>query len=338
MKNWINEISSNDSIVLSSKIRLSRNLKNIPFPNKLNYIKARENSKIIYDSINNKIDDENFTLYEMWNDNKEKFNKYLEKDLISRHIFDNYDKAAFILNEEETISIMINEDDHIRLQCITNGLDLEKAFNKATIIDDKMEENILYEFDETLGYLTSNLSDVGTGMRASVVIHLPALTMSEEIKNISKYLNNNGLDIKGIYMDGEKVFGNIYEIFSKESLGITENDIVNKLKSSVLNIISQEKKFREILMSKCKYELEDKIYRSYAILKSAILLDYKETIDLLSNIRLGTELSIIDIDKRKINKILTTIGDESLQSFLGRSLESKEVRYERAKVVKEILI
>ena len=186
MKNWINEISSNDSIVLSSKIRLSRNLKNIPFPNKLNYIKARENSKIIYDSINNKIDDENFTLYEMWNDNKEKFNKYLEKDLISRHIFDNYDKAAFILNEEETISIMINEDDHIRLQCITNGLDLEKAFNKATIIDDKMEENILYEFDETLGYLTSNLSDVGTGMRASVVIHLPALTMSEEIKNISK--------------------------------------------------------------------------------------------------------------------------------------------------------
>lgn len=338
MKNWINEISSNDSIVLSSKIRLSRNLKNIPFPNKLNYIKARENSKIIYDSINNKIDDENFTLYEMWNDNKEKFNKYLEKDLISRHIFDNYDKAAFILNEEETISIMINEDDHIRLQCITNGLDLEKAFNKATIIDDKMEENILYEFDETLGYLTSNLSDVGTGMRASVVIHLPALTMSEEIKNISKYLNNNGLDIKGIYMDGEKVFGNIYEIFSKESLGITENDIVNKLKSSVLNIISQEKKFREILMSKCKYELEDKIYRSYAILKSAILLNYKETIDLLSNIRLGTELSIIDIDKRKINKILTTIGDESLQSFLGRSLESKEVRYERAKVVKEILI
>ncbi|NOV82295.1 protein-arginine kinase [Clostridium saccharobutylicum] len=233
---------------------------------------------------------------------------------------------------------MINEEDHIKLQCITAGLNLEDALKNAIIIDDKIEKNLNYAFDEKLGYLTTKLENLGTGMKASVVIHLPALKMSDEIKNISKHLDQVGINIKGVYSEGTEVYGNIYEIFNKVSLGITEEDITSQLKSMVLNIISEEKKFREILLSKCKYELEDKVYRAYGILKSAVLLEFKETINLLSDVRLGAELSLIDIDKNKLNELLVVTKNLSLQNHLEKSLDAKQIKFERAKLVKEILI
>ena len=325
-------------IVLSSKILLARNLSNLPFPNKLNYIKGRDNGKKIYNVLKNELIDEELTLYEIWN-TKEEFGKgYLEKDLISEELLKNSDKGSFILNKEETISIMINEKDHVRLQCISEGLNLEEAFEKVVSIDDKIEKNVDYAFDETLGYLTTSPENIGTGLKASVIIHLPALTMSEEIKNISKDLRKIGMSIKARYLEGTNVYGNLYRITNKISLGLTEEDIIIKLKNTILNIIAEENKFREILLSKCKYELEDKVYRAYAILKYAILLDFKESIDLLSDVRLGAELSLINIDKNKLDKLLILTSNSSLQNYLGRYLDDKEIKYERAKLVKEILI
>jgi len=308
-------------IVLSSKILLARNFSNLPFPNKLNYIKGRDNGKKIYNVLKNEIIDEELTLYEIWNTKEEFGKQYLEKDL----------------NREETISIMINEKDHVRIQYISDGLNLEEAFEKATSIDDKIEKNFDYAFDERLGYLTTSPEHIGTGMKASVIIHLPALTMSEEIKNISKNLSKMGMSIKGVYLEGTNVYGNLYRITNKISLGLTEEDIISKLKKAVFSIIAEENKFREILLSKCRYELDDKVYRAYGILKCAILLDSKETIDLLSNIRLGAELSLIDIDKSKLDKLLILTSNSSLQNHLGRYLDDKEIKYERAKLVKEIL-
>ncbi|AGX41223.1 protein arginine kinase [Clostridium saccharobutylicum] len=340
MNNWIHKSNNeNDNdIVLSSKIKLSRNFKDLPFPNKLNYIKGRENGKNIYNVLVNELNDEKITLYEMWNSDENINKEYEEKNLISKELFKNADKASFVVNEDETLSIMINEEDHIKLQCITAGLNLEDALKNAIIIDDKIEKNLNYAFDEKLGYLTTKLENLGTGMKASVVIHLPALKMSDEIKNISKHLDQVGINIKGVYSEGTEVYGNIYEIFNKVSLGITEEDITSQLKSMVLNIISEEKKFREILLSKCKYELEDKVYRAYGILKSAVLLEFKETINLLSDVRLGAELSLIDIDKNKLNELLVVTKNLSLQNHLEKSLDAKQIKFERAKLVKEILI
>lgn len=336
MNSWIHK-DEESGIVLSSKILLARNFSNLPFPNKLNYIKGRDNGKNIYNVLKSELFDEEITLHEIWN-TKEDFSKqYLEKDLISKELLKNSDKGAFILNKEETLSIMINEKDHINLQCISEGLNLEEAFRKATNIDDKIEKNFDYAFDETLGYLTASPENIGTGMKASVVLHLPAITMSEEVKSISKSLSKKRMDIKSIYSDGTKTYGNLYRITNKISLGLTEETIINKLKEEILNIIAEENKFREILLNKCRYELEDKIYRAYGILKCAILLDSKEAIDLLSNVRLGSELSIIDIDKNKLDKILLLTSNSSLQNYLGKSLDDKESKYERAKLVKEIL-
>lgn len=338
MNNWIHKSSNESDIVLSSKIKLSRNFKDLPFPNKLNYIKGRENGKNIYNVLLNELNDEKITLYEMWNSNENINKEYEEKNLISKELFKNADKASFVVNEDETLSIMINEEDHIKLQCITAGLNLEDALKNAIIIDDKIEKNLSYAFEEKLGYLTTKLENLGTGMKASVVIHLPALKMSDEIKNISKHLGQIGMNIKGVYLEGTEVYGNIYEISNKVSLGIKEEDITNQLKSMVLNIISEEKKFREILLNKCKYELEDKVYRAYGILKSAVLLEFKETINLLSDVRLGAELALIDIDKNKLNELLVVTKNLSLQNRLEKSLDAKQIKFERAKLVKEILI
>lgn len=338
MENWIYNSNNESDIVLSSTIRLSRNFKNLPFPNKLNYMKGRESSKIVYMMLKEELKDDEITLYEVWA-NREEINKeYMEKGLISKELLKNSDKAAFIINENQTISIMINEEDHINIQCTTAGLNLEDAFSNATVIDDKIEKKFDYAFNENLGYLTSSPSHLGTGMKASVRIHLPALTMSEEINNVLKSLTQIGMAIKGVYLDGTKSYGSIYEIYNKVSLGISEEEIINNLKETVLNIISEEKKFREILLSKCKYELEDRVYRAYGTLKSAILLDSKETIELLSSVRLGAELSLIDIDKSKLNELLVITRDTLLQNYLDRPIEPKEIKYERAKIVKEILM
>jgi len=324
-------------VVLRSKVLLSRNFSELPFPNKLNYIKGRDNGKKIYNALKNKLANEELTLYENWNIKEEFGKQYLERDLITEELMKNSDKSSFILNKEENISIMINEKDHVNLQCVSEGLNLEEAFKSAISIDDKIEQSFDYAFDETLGYLTASPENIGTGMKASVMLHLPALTMSEEIKNISKSLNKLSLNIKGVYLDGTKVYGNFYRIVNKVSLGLSEEDIITKLKEEVLNIVKEENKFREILISKCKYELEDKVYRSYGILRSAVLLEYKETIELISNIRLGAELSLIDIDENDLDKLLMIISDASLQNYLGRYLDAKEIKYERAKLVNRIL-
>ena len=338
MENWIYNSNNESDIVLSSTIRLSRNFKNLPFPNKLNYMKGRESSKIVYMMLKEDLKDDEITLYEVWA-NREEINKeYMEKGLISKELLKNSDKAAFIINENQTISIMINEEDHINIQCTTAGLNLEDAFSNATVIDDKIEKKFDYAFNENLGYLTSSPSHLGTGMKASVRIHLPALTMREEINNVLNSLTQIGMAIRGVYLDGTKSYGSIYEIYNKVSLGISEEEIINNLKETVLNIISEEKKFREILLSKCKYELEDRVYRAYGTLKSAILLDSKETIELLSSVRLGAELSLIDIDKSKLNELLVITRDTLLQNYLDRPIEPKEIKYERAKIVKEILM
>ncbi|WP_315074829.1 protein arginine kinase [uncultured Clostridium sp.] len=336
MNNWIHK-SEGSEIVLKSKILLARNFSNLPFPNKLNYIKGRENGKNIYNSLKDELTDEEITLYEIWNTKEELSKQYLEKDLISEELLKNSDKGAFILNDKETFSIMINEKDHISLQCVSEGLNLEEAFNKATDIDDKIEKNFDYAFDETLGYLTSSPESIGTGLKASVVLHLPALSMSEEIKNISKKLSKMGIGIKGLHLEGTKVYGNLYRIFNKISLGLTEDNIINKLKEAILNTIAEENKFREILLNKCRHELEDRVYRAYGVLKYAVLLEYKETVELLSNLRLGAELAIIDVELRKIDNLLILVSNSSLQSYFGRTLDDKESKYERAKLVKEIL-
>lgn len=332
MRNWIYSKAQSDDLILCSKLSLARNLEGVLFTDKLEAENAKKNVDKLANVIFNKLDDEELKIIKFWDNHIDYIKSYEAKLLVTKELVKRKDRAALIINKEETISIMINEVDHLNIQCITEGMNLKEVYEVANKIDDLIEEDITYSFHEDFGYLTATPSKVGTGMKASVILHLPALSMSEEITNISKGLSQLGMAINPVYSDG-----NIYEVSNRISLGITEDEIINNLEGVVENIIQEEIKFRDIVVNKCKYEVEDKIFRAYGILKNAKLMSYKELVELLSYVRLGVEMYVLDLNKDVLNKLLVYTNDDAIQNKLGRSLTNKEKKAERAILIQELL-
>lgn len=339
MENWINYKSADNNIVLSSRIRIARNIKDKPFPQKLNEsesIKVVKNVEKAFFTSSHIESKYNLIYTGELDDNTNMY--FLEKHLISPKLLSNKGKSAFILGEDETVSIMINEEDHIRLQCITGGFDLGTPYDMANKFDNLLEESIDYAFDEKLGYITACPTNIGTGLRASVMIHLPALTMNDEMNEILKILTQVGMTIRGLYGEGSKAQGNIYQISNQITLGVNEEDILNNLQAVVNQIINQENRTREKFLKSYRYELEDKIYRSFGILETAVLLNSNECLDLLSNVRMGVELGIIkNVNSMRLNSLLLETQPAALQKRLKTNLSDKERDFNRAKLVREIL-
>lgn len=332
MRNWIYSKAQNDDLILCSKLSLARNLEGVLFTDKLEVEDAKKNVDKLSNVIFDKLDDEELKIIKFWDNHIDYIKSYEAKLLVTKELVKRKDRAALIINKEETISIMINEVDHLNIQCTTEGMNLKEVYEVANKIDDLIEEDISYSFHEDFGYLTATPSKVGTGMKASVILHLPALSMSEEITNISKGLSQLGMAINPVYADG-----NIYEVSNRISLGVTEDEIINNLEGVVENIIQEEMKFRDIVINKCKDEVEDKIFRAYGILKNAKLMSYKELVELLSYVRLGVEMYVLDLNKDVLNKLLVYTNDEAIQNKLGKSLTNKERKSERAILIQELL-
>lgn len=333
MINWTKS-SSNEDIVLSSRVRLARNIKGIPFPNKLDKDEARELSKKINDSFL-KDNNENFSCINLWENDKIKNRVYYEKHLISKKLINNREISSFIYNKDETVSLMINEEDHLRIQTITAGLNLKEAYSEADKIDDMLEERLDYAFHESLGYLTACPTNIGTGLRASVMIHLPAITRSNKIKEVSNILNRVGMVIRGSYGEGTEVLSNLYQISNQVTLGLSEEDLIKNLEGIVNEVINQEKKTRDNIYENYRYELEDKIMRSISILKSSVLMSNKEALELLSNVRMGAEMGIINIEREKLNSLLYKISSPVIASEKGNGLSEKDKNIIRSKILKE---
>lgn len=332
MRNWIDSKAPGDDLILCSKLSLDRNLEGVLFTDKLEVEDAKKNVDKLSNVIFDKLDDEELKIIKFWDNHIDYIKSYEAKLLVTKELVKRKDRAALIINKEETISIMINEVDHLNIQCTTEGMNLKEVYEVANKIDDLIEEDISYSFHEDFGYLTATPSKVGTGMKASVILHLPALSMSEEITNISKGLSQLGMAINPVYADG-----NIYEVSNRISLGVTEDEIINNLEGVVENIIQEEMKFRDIVINKCKDEVEDKIFRAYGILKNAKLMSYKELVELLSYVRLGVEMYVLDLNKDVLNKLLVYTNDEAIQNKLGKSLTNKERKAERAILIQELL-
>ena len=339
MENWIIGQNKNDSLVVSSRIRLARNIKGIAFPNRLDEELSKSIIKDVESAFYKFSENTEFfqTMY-MWNEDKISQEAFLEKHLVSHKLLSNSSKAAFILDEKETISIMINEEDHLRIQCITAGLNLTEAFDMAIKLDDLLEENLEFAFNENLGYITACPTNIGTGMRASAMVHLPALAMNEEITGVFKALAQVGMTLRGLYGEGSQALGNFYQISNQVTLGLHEEEIINNLTSVLNKIITQEKLSREHMLRKRKYELEDKIFRSLGLLKSAVLINNKECLYNLSNVRMGVEMDIVKgMDIKILNSLLVATQTASLQKNLGVKLSERERDLKRGEIIKEIL-
>ena len=291
MLNWYLQSGKDYDIVLSSRIRYARNLKDFNFKTKLTKddnlkleAKLQEISHLVgYGLKFLKLKDmDDITIMSL-----------VEKHLISPDFVNQKDKSgAIIINDDENISIMVNEEDHLRIQVFSSGLDLENTFKLAKEVEEKIGSLIEYAMSEKYGYLTACPTNVGTAMRASVMVHLPALTATGNIKRVLENINSLGMNIRGLYGEGSKSFGNIYQISNKQTLGVTDEQIVKNLTLIVEKIIKQEKLARKYL-EKDSISLEDKIYRSYGVFSNCKKISSEESRALLSDIRFGVSLGII---------------------------------------------
>ncbi|QEK11131.1 protein arginine kinase [Crassaminicella thermophila] len=338
MTKWIEGSGPDNDIVISSRIRLARNLEDFPFPVALTKSRSKEVLKTVSNALleGNSVlrnDFDSITLEEVPQLERQVL---VEKHLISPNLAANFEKSGVLLNKDESISIMINEEDHIRIQCLLPGFQLDEAWDTADKIDDVLEEELKYAFDEKLGYLTSCPTNVGTGIRASVMMHLPALHMTGYINRILQAANQIGLAVRGIYGEGTEFMGNLFQISNQLTLGRSEKDIIDNLKDITRQIIQKERDARSTLLSNNRAQLEDKIYRSFGILCNARILTSQECMKLLSEVRVGIDLGILkDVSIDNINEIMIMTQPGYLQKIAQKQLSSNERDIRRATLVRE---
>lgn len=331
--NWYLQNGKDSDVAKSTRIRFSRNLKGFKFNLK---------TKQEIEKLENKIEENIFSigyglkflkLKDMDNITKQSL---VEKNLISPD-FSKNENGSILINDEENICIMIGGEDHLQIQVFNCGLDLRNVLNLAIEIDNKLNEVLGYSMNKKYGYLTASPANVGTGLRASVMVHMPALSKTNNIRKILEATSNFGMNIRGVYGENSESTSDMYQISNKRTLGISEEEIVENLNSIVTKVIDQERKARKLL-TKNELELEDLIYRSYGILSNCRKISSKETLKLLSNIKLGTDLGILrELTDLKVQKLYLYTKPANMQKYVGEKYDKIERDEKRAEVIKQIL-
>ncbi|NHC40952.1 protein arginine kinase [Bacillus sp. MM2020_1] len=338
VSSWMSAEGPDSDIVLSSRIRLARNFDEYKFPT----LFTHEEAKMIIDNMEfilNQSPIQKFGQMELLKiEELQPLQKrvLVEKHLISPHLAEDSRYGAVLLTENEEVSIMINEEDHIRIQCLYPGLQLSEALDAANEIDDWLESNVQYAFDEKHGYLTSCPTNVGTGLRASVMMHLPGLMLTQQINKIIPAINQLGLVVRGIYGEGSEALGNIFQISNQITLGKSEEDISRDLKGVVSQLISQERSAREALRKTSNIQLEDRVFRSLGVLSNSRIIESKEAARCLSDVRLGIDMGYIDkMPKTILNELMILTQPGFLQQYAGGSLRPYERDIRRAALIRD---
>lgn len=342
LSDWMKGDGPESDIVISSRIRLARNLNSIPFP----LIATEQQLGKVIDNIEQVIT-EGDVQKEIGNLDLLKMNELkplekrvlVEKHLISPNLADEAKAGAVVLSDNESISIMLNEEDHIRIQCLISGFQLENAWTQANGLDDWFEYNLEFAFDEKYGFLTSCPTNVGTGLRASVMMHLPALVMTQQMNRILPAINQLGLVVRGIYGEGSDALGNIFQLSNQITLGRSEIEIIEDLGNVTKQLIEQERQARKAILESSRTRLEDRIYRSYGILSNARIIESKEATQRLSDVRLGIDLGLIKNTSANIlNELLVLTQPGFLQQYAGETLSPEQRDERRAKLIRERLL
>jgi len=341
LNGWLSESTEANHIVLSSRIRLARNFKDIQFTNR-NEAKDLEKvnqmmRNVLADLVKADTHQYSNISFEQLSDvDKEVL---VEKHLISPNLADKSTNRSLIVSDDASIAIMVNEEDHIRIQAMEAGLQLKKAYNHAVLVDDAIESKYNYAFSEQFGYLTACPTNVGTGLRASVMIHLPALTLTGRLNRIIRSIVQLGYTVRGLYGEGSDVLGNIYQISNQRTMGISEEETIEQLTKVVEGLVAEEIKCRDQIKAGDFEAFEDKIWRSYGILQYARRLSGKEALSLLSDMQLGMDMGVLPAaPKNTFNKLIVISRPYFLSKYAGKADMSPAERDSyRAKVVRDIL-
>ena len=324
-------------IAISSRIRLARNISEFPFPSRMNNEQGNEAIERVRNVIlsSEKFEEDEFKYIDLKKLDFIDKQVLAEEHLISPELASSGNAGVFI-NKGKNMSIMINEEDHLRIQNIYSGINLDKAWDGCFRTSIEFEKNIDFAFNRRYGYLTSCPTNTGTGLRASVLLHLPALTMTGYIKGTFEICNKLGIAVRGLYGEHSEALGNMFQISNQVTLGHTEEEIINSVFNIINSIIEQEKTLRNQIYNQNKSRFEDKIFRSLGVFKNARIITLEESLEFISDIRLGIDMGIIeDIDLQKINKIIVLIQPANLQKNAGRELSFEERDIYRADVIRE---
>ncbi|MEE9514759.1 MAG: protein arginine kinase [Candidatus Brocadiales bacterium] len=335
---WLRGTGPEADTVISTRIRLARNLANFPFLSRANTEQKREIEGLIRQKIKRTNDTKDFHYIRLSDISAVDRLFLVERRLISREHAGGDGERGVAFGKSETISVMVNEEDHLRIQVIRSGFELRGTWKVIDEIDNILEKELKYAFSPTFGYLTACPTNVGTGMRASVMLHLPALGLTHHVEKVFSAVGKLGLIVRGLYGEGTQVLGDLYQISNQFTLGKSEAEIIEIVESVVPNITSYERMAREALVTDNRKQLEDRVWRSYGMLKMARMLSSEETMHLISQVRLGVNLGLFkDLSLETLNELFILTLPAHLQKLEGKELEATQRNEIRATFVRKRL-
>lgn len=335
---WLDGSGPASDVVLSTRVRLARNLKEVPFTHR-----AREEQlAMVYSSVVSAVrktpalvSSSALQMRELTPLDRQFL---VERHLISHDLADNGRLRGLLLVPDESVSAMVNEEDHLRLQALASGFQLRSAWESVNAIDDELGQDLDYAFSEDLGYLTACPTNAGTGMRASVLIHLPSLVLTKQISRVLQGITQVGLAVRGFYGEGSQIMGNFFQISNQTTLGQSEKETVESLERVTRQIIEYEQKARDELLKEARVQIEDKIWRAYGALKHSRVISSSEVVNLSSAVRFGVALQIEGLASvRTLNELLIRTQPAHIQLAAGQELEQRERNVLRANYVRSLL-
>ncbi len=335
---WLRGVGPVSDIVMSSRIRLARNLDQFPFATRASSNSQQEVLDLFKGALNKSVALKSPLIFEMDALTEVDRQFLLERHLVSReHIVQPHHKAVAI-GSGEVISIMINEEDHLRIQVMQSGLNLEDAWSIVDGLDDELARLLPYAYSADWGYLTCCPTNTGTGMRASVMLHLPSLVLTKQINKVLHTITKLGLTARGFYGEGTEASGNFFQISNQVTMGRAEAELIENIDQILKQVIEHEQMARESLMANNRVQLEDRIWRAFGILKHAKTISSSETLDLLSAVRLGVDLGIMNgLDRKTVNELFMVSQPAHLQKLEGKTLNTRERDVKRAQLMRQRL-
>lgn len=331
---WYLGTGAQNDVVISTSIHLARNIKQFPFPASLS-MQDKLKVNTIVKNATDELNSYSFNYYEMKTLSQAEVVSLAERHLVSPEFASSSDGRALLLTEDEAVSVMLNEEDHIRLQVMYAGFALDEAYRTADEIDNRLSENLQFAFDDRLGFLTQDPTVLGTGMKASVVLHLPALVSSSQITKLITTVSKLGLSLRGSYGEGAAAKGDLFRLSNTITLGISERAAIENLKSIALQIAAQERVAREEIFKESV--MEDRVFRAYGVLKYARMIDTSEFMDLISLVRLGAVKGIINMNSAQLEALMIQMQPATISLSVDRPLDKIERDKLRAQMVRKTL-
>ena len=332
---WLKATGPSSDVVISSRVRLARNLVDFRFSQKLQKLKSAELLDVVETALSkcSYLKKGEFVQIHGLSELDRQF--LVERHLISRELANTKSSGAVYFTDNEIISVMVLEEDHLRMQTLTSGFNLTEAWRIVDQIDTELGKTLSFCFDVNLGYLTACPTNVGTGLRASCMVHLPALVMTKQVNRVLQAVSKLNMAVRGLYGEGTQAIGNFFQFSNQVTLGHRELDIIDNLERVVRRVLEHEKEAREALFAKKRERVDDQIWRALGVLRTARLIPSKESTTLLSLVRLGVDMgSIPNLTTTKLNELFLQIQPAHLQKLAGKRLSQDERDIRRAELIR----